>query len=45
LLNDVQVNGFLITSSVYRSSGIPTPAQADALLRPGDIPLLSVTRR
>jgi len=45
-LNDIgKVQEFLAKVADLRRSGVLSPAQADALLGPGNILLLSVTRR
>jgi hypothetical protein len=44
-LDVVRVQAFLFTVKLYRQLGILSAAQADALLGPGDVLLLSVTRR
>jgi hypothetical protein len=45
VLDTLRVEGFLLTVNLYRQLGILAQAQADALLGPGNILLLSVTRR
>jgi hypothetical protein len=41
----LRVRAFISTVSLYRQIGILTQAQADTLLGPGNILLLSVQRR
>jgi hypothetical protein len=45
VLDDLRVVAFLVEVKALRYAGILTQAQADALLGPGNILLLSVTRR